>query len=54
MKKSCSGPSKDASCQILLYFFSKLFQMRILFRNRPTRNKNCPWWLCLATDWDRM
>ena len=53
MKKSYRGPSIDASCQILLYF-SKLFQMRILFRNLPTRHNNCLWWLCLVTDRDRM
>ena len=53
MKKSYRGPSINASCQILLHF-SKLFQMRILLRNLPTRNKNCPWWLCLVTDRDRM
>ena len=25
-----------------------------IFRNRPIRKKNCLWWPCLLTDWDKM
>ena len=25
-----------------------------IFRNRPIRNKNCLWWPCLLTDWDKL
>jgi hypothetical protein len=24
------------------------------FRNQPIRNKNCLWWPCFLTDWDKM
>ena len=24
------------------------------FRNQPIRNKNCLWWPCLLTNWDKM
>ena len=30
------------------------FRGEDFFRNRPTRNKNCLWWSCLLTDWDKM
>jgi hypothetical protein len=33
---------------------AKQFQRRRFFRNRPIRNKNCMWWLCLLNDRDEM
>ena len=46
-------PSIDASYQVLVHL-AKLFQRRRFFRNQPIRNKNCLWWPCLLTDWDKM
>ena len=42
----------DASFQVSDHMV-KQFQ-RIIFRNRPIRNKNCMWWPCLLTDRDEM
>jgi hypothetical protein len=33
---------------------AKQFPRRRFLRNRPIRNKNCMWWLCLLTDRDEM
>ena len=43
------GPSIDACCQVSVHL-AKRFQRKIIFRNRPIRNKNCLWWPCLLTD----
>jgi hypothetical protein len=43
----------DASYQVSVHI-AKQFQRRRFFRNRPIRNKNCMWWLCLLTDRDEM
>jgi hypothetical protein len=47
------GPSIDASYQVS-YHLAKRFQRKSCFRNRPIRNKNCPWRPCLLTDQNRM
>jgi hypothetical protein len=52
MSNSHRGPSIDASYQVSVYL-AKLCQRRF-FRNWPIRKKNCLWWLCLLTDWDKM
>jgi hypothetical protein len=39
----------DASYQVSVHM-AKQFQRRRFLRNRPIRNKNCMWWLCLLTD----
>ena len=44
-------PSIYASYQVSIHL-AKRFQRRNFFRNRPIRNKNCLWWLCLLTDRD--
>jgi hypothetical protein len=46
-------PSIDASYQVLVHL-AKWIQRRRFFRNQPIRNKNCLWWPCLLTDWDKM
>jgi len=44
------GCSRDSFYTVSVHF-AKRFQRRIyLFRNRPTRNRNCLWWPCLLTD----
>ena len=52
MSKIHRGSSKDASHQILVHL-GKWIQ-RNLFRNEPTRNKNCLWRPCLLTDQNEM
>ena len=47
------GPSIYASYQVSVHL-AKCFQRRIFFRNQPIRNKNCLWWPCLLTDWDKI
>ena len=47
------GPFTDASYQILIHLAKRL-QWRRFFRNQLIRNKNCLWWPCLLTDWDKM
>jgi hypothetical protein len=47
------GPSIDTSYHVSVHL-DKLFQSRRFFRNRPIRNKNCLWWLCLLRDRDKM
>jgi hypothetical protein len=47
------GPSIDASYQVSVHL-AKRFQRRRFFLNRPIRNKNCLWWLCLLMDRDEM
>jgi hypothetical protein len=46
-------PSIDASYQDLVHLAKRL-QRRRFFRNQLIRNKNCLWWPCLLTDWDKM
>jgi Zn-finger protein len=46
------GLSIDASYLVSVHL-AKRFQRRFL-KNRPIRNKNCLWWPCLLTDWDKM
>jgi hypothetical protein len=46
------GPSIDASDQVSAHL-TKWFQ-KWLFRNRPMRNNNYMWRLCLLTDRDEM
>ena len=46
-------PSIDASYQGLVHL-GKRFQRTRFFRNQSIRNKNCLWWPCLLTDWDKM
>jgi hypothetical protein len=53
MSKIYRGPSIDASYQVSDHL-AKRFQRRRFFRNRPIRNKNCLWQLCLLTDQDGM
>jgi hypothetical protein len=36
------------------YHLAKRFQRKSCFRNRPIRNKNCPWRPCLLTDQNGM
>jgi hypothetical protein len=36
------------------FVLAKQFQRRRFFRKRPIRKKNCLWWPCLSTDWDKM
>ena len=43
----------DASYQVSVHM-AKQFQRRRFSTNRPIRNKNCMWWPCLLTDWDKM
>jgi hypothetical protein len=45
------GPSIDASYQVSVHL-AKRFQ-RIIFKNRPIKNKNCLWRTCLLTDQDK-
>ena len=52
MRTLYRGPSIDASNQISVHL-AKRFQKRY-FRNRPIRNKNCLWRLCLLTDQNEM
>ena len=47
------GPSKDASCQVLIHLAWQ-FQRRRFFRNQPIRNKNCLWRPCLSMVLDKM
>jgi hypothetical protein len=34
--------------------FGKAVSEKKIFRKRPIRKKNCLWWPCLLTDWDKM
>jgi hypothetical protein len=45
-------PPIYAYCQISVHL-AKWFQRRRVFRNRPIRNKNCLWQLCLLMDRDK-
>jgi hypothetical protein len=47
------GPSIDTSYPVFGSFESAVSEEKI-FRNRPTRNKNCLWRPCLLTDWNEM
>ena len=48
------GPSIDASLQLSVHLAKQFQSRRFFFRNLPTRNKNCLWWLCLLLDRDEM
>jgi hypothetical protein len=45
------GSSIDASYQVSVHL-AQWFQRRRFKKNRPIRNKNCPWWQCLLMDQD--
>jgi hypothetical protein len=45
--------SIDASYQVSVHL-AKRFQRKIVFRNRPIRNKNCLWQPYLLMEWDEM
>ena len=47
------GPAIDASYQVSIHL-AMWFQRIRFFRNQPIRNKNCLWWPCLLTDWDKV
>ena len=47
------GPSIDVFYHVSVHLAMQ-FQRKKIFRNRPTRNKNCLWWPCLLTDRDEM
>ena len=47
------GPTIDDTYQVSVHLAHQ-FQRRRFFRNKPIRNKNCPWWLYLLTDRDKM
>jgi hypothetical protein len=47
------GPTIDASYQVSVHL-AKWFQRRRFKKNWSIRNKNCLWWPCLLTDWDKM
>jgi hypothetical protein len=34
--------------------FGKAVSEKKIFRKRPIRKKNCLWWPCLLTNWDKM
>ena len=53
LRKLYIKPSIGASYQILVHLATR-FQRRRLFRNRPTRNKNCLWPPCLLTNRAKM
>ena len=53
LRKLNTEPSIVASHQISVHFAMQ-FQRRRLFRNWPTRNKNCLWQPCLLTDRDKI
>ena len=36
------------------FIWPSSFRGEDFFRNQPIRNKNCLWWPCLLTDWDKM
>jgi hypothetical protein len=50
LRKLNTEPSIGASHQVSVHL-AKQFQ---IFRNQPTRNKNCLWQQCLLTDWDEI
>jgi hypothetical protein len=52
MSNSHRGPSIDASYQVSVYL-DKLCQRRFLEIDQSEK-KNCLWWPCLLTDWDKM
>ena len=47
------GFSIDASYEVSVHL-AKRFQRRRSVIYQPIRNKNCLWWPCLLTDWDKM
>jgi hypothetical protein len=54
MSNSHRGPSIDDSYQVSVYLAKLCQRRRFFFRNWPIRKKNCLWWQCLLTDWDKM
>jgi hypothetical protein len=46
----CYDPLPNVATTGNSVHMAKQFQRRRFFRNRPIRNKNCMWWLCLLTD----
>jgi hypothetical protein len=46
------SPPIHASYQVSDHLIKRF--LRRFFRNRPIRNKNCLWQLCLLKDWDEM
>ena len=52
MSNRYRGPSINASYQVLIHLAERF--RRIVFRNRPIRNKNGLWWPCLSRDRDEM
>ena len=53
LRKLNTEPSIGASHQISVHL-PKQFQEKKIFRNRPTRNKNCLWQPCLLTHRDKI
>jgi hypothetical protein len=53
MSNSHRGPSIDASYQVSVYLV-KLCQRRRFLEIDQSEKKNCLWWPCLLTDWDKM
>jgi hypothetical protein len=53
MSNLYNGFAIDASYQVSIHL-AKRFQRRKIFKNRPIRNKNCPWQPCLLMDRDEM
>ena len=51
LRKLNTEPSIGASHQVSVHL-AKQFQR--IFRNQPTRNKNCPWQPCLVMHWDEI
>jgi hypothetical protein len=53
MNNSHREPSIDASYQVSVYL-AKLCQSRRFLEIDQSEKKNCLWWPCLLTDWDKM
>ena len=53
LKKLNAEPSTCASYQVSVHLAEQFHEKKI-FKNRPTRNKNCLWQPCLLTDRDEI
>jgi hypothetical protein len=53
MRNLYKEPSIDASYQVPV-LLARQFQRRRFLRYRQIRNKNCLWWPCLLTDWQKI
>jgi Zn-finger protein len=53
MSDSLREPSIDASYQVSVYL-AMLCQRRRFLEIDQSEKKNCLWWPCLLTDWDKM